>query len=37
MAKVFEDFVRNFANRNLPNASVSALHIGWRASDLGDG
>jgi 5-methylcytosine-specific restriction enzyme subunit McrC len=37
MAKVFEDFVRNFANRHLPDATVSAMHIGWRASDLGEG
>ena len=37
MAKVFEDFVRNFADRHLPDAAVSAMHIGWRASDLGEG
>lgn len=37
MAKVFEDFVRNFASRHLPEATVSAMHIGWRASDLGEG
>jgi len=37
MAKVFEDFVRNFASRHLPDATVSAMHIGWRASDLGEG
>lgn len=35
MAKVFEDFVRNFASRHLPEAKVSAMHIGWRASDMG--
>lgn len=37
MAKVFEDFVRNFARRHLPEAKVSAMHIHWRASDLGEG
>lgn len=37
MAKVFEDFVRNFAIRHLPDASVSAMHINWRASDLVEG
>ncbi len=37
MAKVFEDFVRNFATRHLPQATVSAMHIGWRASDPGEG
>ncbi|MEY4244612.1 MAG: hypothetical protein RLZZ245_2197, partial [Verrucomicrobiota bacterium] len=37
MAKIFEDFVRNFANRHLPAATVSAMHIDWRASDLGKG
>ena len=37
MAKVFEDFVRNFAIRHLPEATVSAMHINWRATDLGDG
>lgn len=37
MAKVFEDFVRNFATRHIPEATVSAMHIHWRASDAGDG
>ena len=37
MAKIFEDFVRNFASRQLAGAVVSAMHIDWRASDLGDG
>ena len=37
MAKVFEDFVRNFASRHLPEAKVSAMHIHWRASNLGEG
>ena len=37
MAKVFEDFVRNFARRHLNNAVVSAMHIDWLASDLRDG
>jgi 5-methylcytosine-specific restriction enzyme subunit McrC len=37
MAKVFEDFVRNFASRHLPEAKVSAMHIAWRASDLAEG
>lgn len=37
MAKVFEDFVRNFAIRHLPETKVSAMHIDWRASNLGDG
>ncbi len=36
MAKIFEDFVRNFANRHLPEATVSAMHINWRASELGE-
>ena len=35
MAKVFEDFVRNFADRHLTDAEVSAMHIGWCASDMG--
>jgi 5-methylcytosine-specific restriction enzyme subunit McrC len=35
MAKVFEDFVRNFARRHLTGANVSAMHIGWCASDMG--
>lgn len=34
MAKVFEDYVRNFANRHLPEATVSAMHIGWRATEF---
>ena len=37
MAKVFEDFVRNFAGRHCPEANVSAMHIGWCASDLAEG
>ena len=37
MAKVFEEFVRNFAGRHLLDATVSAMHIHWRASDLGEG
>lgn len=37
MAKVFEDFVRNFAIRHLSQATVSAMHIAWRASDFGEG
>jgi len=37
MAKVFEDFVRNFARRHLNDAVVSAMHIDWLASDLGEG
>ncbi len=37
MAKVFEDFVRNFARRHLFEAQVSAMHIGWRASAFGEG
>lgn len=37
MAKVFEDFVRNFARRHLEGAVVSAMHIDWLASDLGEG
>jgi 5-methylcytosine-specific restriction enzyme subunit McrC len=36
MAKVFEDFVRNFASRHLTHAEVSAMHIGWRASEIGN-
>lgn len=36
MAKIFEDFVRNFAIRHLPGARVSAMHITWRASGLGE-
>ena len=34
MARVFEDYVRNFARRHLPDATVSAMHIGWRATEL---
>jgi 5-methylcytosine-specific restriction enzyme subunit McrC len=34
MAKVFEDYVRNFASRHLPEATVSAMHIDWRTSGL---
>ena len=37
MAKVFEDFVRNFAGRHFAVAKVSAMHIYWRASDLAEG
>ncbi len=37
MAKIFEDFVRNFAIRHLSGATVSALQINWRASDFGEG
>ena len=37
MAKVFEDFVRNFATRKFPEATVSAMHIEWRASEHGEG
>lgn len=37
MAKVFEDFVRNFANRHLKGAVVSAMHIDWLASEHGEG
>ena len=37
MAKVFEDFVRNFANRHLKGAVVSAMHIDWLASELREG
>lgn len=37
MAKVFEDFVRNFANRHLAGATVSAMHINWRATAMGEG
>jgi len=34
MARVFEDYVRNFARRHLPDATVSAMQIGWRATEL---
>ena len=37
MAKVFEDFVRNFASRHFTEAAVSAMHIHWRASELAEG
>jgi len=37
MARVFEDFVRNFASRHLDGARVSAAQIQWRASDFGEG
>jgi 5-methylcytosine-specific restriction enzyme subunit McrC len=37
MAKIFEGFVRNFAVRKFPESDVSAMHIMWRASDLGEG
>ena len=37
MAKIFEDFVRNFANRHLSEAKVSAMHIDWCASDHAEG
>ncbi len=37
MARVFEDFVRNFAARHLAGASVSAARIHWQASDFGEG
>lgn len=37
MAKVFEDFVRNFARRHLSEATVSAMYIAWHASDFGEG
>ncbi len=33
MAKIFEDFVRNFASRHLAGTEVSAMHIDWRASE----
>ena len=36
MAKVFEDFVRNFATRHIPEAAVSAMHIHWQASEMGE-
>jgi 5-methylcytosine-specific restriction enzyme subunit McrC len=36
MAKVFEEFVRNFAGRHLLQATVSAMHIHWRATELGE-
>ena len=32
MASVFEKFVRNFAHRHLPGATVSAMVIDWRAT-----
>ena len=37
MAKIFEDFVRNFATRHLPAAKVSAMHIDWSATDHAEG
>lgn len=37
MAKIFEDFVRNFATRRFPEAKVSAMHIDWRATEHGEG
>lgn len=37
MHRLFEDFIRNFAIRHLSDATVSAMHIGWRASDFGEG
>lgn len=37
MAKIFENFVRNFANRHLSEAKVSAMHIDWCASDHAEG
>lgn len=37
MRKVFEDFVRNFAIRHLPEAEVSAMEIKWQATDFGEG
>jgi 5-methylcytosine-specific restriction enzyme subunit McrC len=37
MSRLFEDFVRNFAKRHIHGANVSAMHIGWRASDLAEG
>ena len=36
MAKIFEDFVRNFASRHLAGPEVSAMHIDWRASEYGE-
>jgi 5-methylcytosine-specific restriction enzyme subunit McrC len=37
MARVFEDFVRNFAARHLDGAHVSAAQIQWQASELSEG
>lgn len=37
MSRLFEDFVRNFARRHLHGASVSAMHINWRATEIGEG
>jgi 5-methylcytosine-specific restriction enzyme subunit McrC len=33
MAKLFEDFVRNFATRHFPEATVSAMKVTWQATD----
>ena len=37
MARVFEDFVRNFAGRHLTGARVSAPKINWTADDFTGG
>jgi 5-methylcytosine-specific restriction enzyme subunit McrC len=37
MARVFENFVRNFATRHIPESKVWAMHIGWRSSEIGEG
>ena len=34
MAEVFEKFVRNFATKHLPEATVSAMRISWNASSF---
>ncbi len=36
MRKVFENFVRNFAIRNLAEAKVSAMPIKWQATNFGE-
>lgn len=35
MARIFEEFVRTFASRHLPDSTVSAMHINWNATDIG--
>src|SRR5690606_31789687 len=37
MAKIFEDFVRNFAASHLTEAKVSAMHIHWCSSESDEG
>lgn len=37
MARVYEDFVRNFADRNLHGAEVSAMLIDWLTSEPSQG